>query len=458
MLRATDTGVSPVEAGRAEQVASQSAVETLGRGRLRQILAYGKKVYGLDGLLAQFRDRRKAPKVSPALVARCVLLLGLLRIRSFNAFEPKLGEPWMQRALGSAPQPGRLCSVDTLRYSLQRAEVSTARTAVVEIIKKAERNKVFREGWYGALRFAALDAWEPFCSYERHCSGCLTRQITIGNEVRTQYYHRYVVALLLGERLELVLDMEPVLSADVRKERGQTGVAGHEGELTAAKRLVQRLRTTYGCWIDVLIGDALYGNGPFLRTAKQCGFGVIAVLKKKTDEPLREALALWGDDPPEQVIEDAAKHERIELWDCPDLETLSTYPGPIRVVRALVHKNGADSVTNWCFALTGKASRLSADRSVRAGRARWHLENTGFNQFANYWRFSHVFTHGKDALPALFYIFFLAFNLLQLFVYRQLGGYGRDRGSDVTRTLWRLVDEMTGDLERLEQRILWDTS
>ena len=251
---------------------------------------------------------------------------------------------------------------------------------------------------------------------------------------------------------------EPVLSADVRKERGQTGVAGHEGELTAAKRLVQRLRTTYGRWIDVLIGDALYGNGPFLRTAKQCGFGVIAVLKKKTDEPLREALAIWGDDPPEQIVEDATKQERIELWDCPDLETLSTYPDPIRVVRARVHKAGSDKVTTWCFAVTGKAARLSTEQSVRAGRARWHVENTGFCQWANYWCFSHVFTHGKDALPALFYIFFLAFNLLQLFVYRKLGGYGRDRGGDVTRTLWRLVDEMNGDLERLEHRILWDTS
>jgi len=304
----------------------------------------------------------------------------------------------------------------------------------------------------------ALDGWEPFCSYHQHCSGCLTREVTVGNEVRTQYYHRYVVALLLGEKLEVVLDMEPILSADVRRERGQANVTGHEGELTAAKRLVQRLRTTYGGWLDVVVGDALYSNGPFLTIAKQCGFGVIAVLKKEADEPLREALAIWGDDPPEQRIHDPSKHEDIELWDCPDLDTLSSYRGPIRVVRANVHKAGASKPGTWCFAVTGKATRLSADRVVRAGRARWHLENTGFCQWVKYWRFSHVFTHGKDALPALFYIFFAAFNLLQLFVYRQLGGYGRDRGRDVTRTLWRLVDEMNGDLERLEHRILWDTS
>ena len=91
------------------------------------------------------------------------------------------------------------------------------------------------------------------------------------------------------------------------------------------------------------------------------------------------------------------------------------------------------------------------------GRARWHIENTAFYQFANYWRFSHVFRHSAKALNALFYIFFLAFNLLQIFVYRHVRGYGRDRGKDPTRTLWSLVDEMLGDVERLDESLAWDS-
>jgi hypothetical protein len=447
-----------VEAGRAEPVASQSAAESLGRGRIRQILAYGRKVFGLDRLLGGVGDQRRHPVVSPALVARIVFLLALLRVRSFNALEPKLGEPWWQRALGERVKRRRVCSADTLSYSLQRMDVSTTRDMLVAMIKKAERNKVFREGWFNALRFVALDGWEPFSSYHRHCRGCLTRQVTIGNEVRTQYYHRYVVALLLDERLEVVLDMEPILSADLRREHRQHGATGHEGELTAARRLVQRLRNTYGGWLDVIVGDALYAAGPFLNVVQQCGYGALVVLKKEHDEPLREAMALWGDEPPHEVVDDVEKKERVELWDCPELETLSSYRGPIRVVRALVHKQGASQPSNWCFGLTGKATRLSAHRASLAGRGRWHLENTGFCQWTKYWHFAHIFTHGVAALPALLYIFFAAFNLLQLFAYRQLGGYGRDRGRDVTRTLWRLVDEMNGDLERLQQPIAWDTS
>lgn len=116
----------------------------------------------------------------------------------------------------------------------------SVRAAAVEIIKRAERNKVFREGWHGALRFVAIDGWEPYSSRLRCCAACLTRQVTVGegkNKQRvTEYYHRYVVALLLDEQLELVLDMKPVRSADVRRERGECNVPGGRAPAAWAPR------------------------------------------------------------------------------------------------------------------------------------------------------------------------------------------------------------------------------
>lgn len=432
----------------------------LGHGKLRQLIAYASRVFSLEGVLALVTDTRHNPRIETALVARILFVLGLLRIRSFNALEPQLAEPWMHRALGVDPTGKKLCSADTLSYSLQRMDASSTREACVRVIKKAERNKVFREGWYGAMRFVALDGWEAYSSYERHCPACLTRQVRVGDKTLTQYYHRYVVALLLDEKVEVVIDMEPVRSADVRCEHGEQNVKGHEGELTAAKRLVPRLRQTYGNLLDVLTVDALYCNGPFFTLAEQHRFGVIAVAKKADNEPLKEALSLWGNQPPHNIVDDKHKRERVGLWDVRDVQTLSSYKGPIRVVRALVHKNNAEPTaeTNWCFAVTGKATRLSAFQVSLAGRARWHIENTGFYQFAHYWHFTHVFTHDGNALPALLWLFFLAFNLLQLFIYRQLGGYGRERGKDPTRTILRLVDEFNADLARLLDPLAWNTS
>jgi hypothetical protein len=432
----------------------------LGAGRLRQFVAYARKVFGLDSLLARVRDRRKDPVVPTCLVVRILFLLGLLRIRSFNALEPKLGESSMLRALGITGAKARSCSVDTLAYCLSRTEVSTARDAVVQLTRQAERHKVFREGWHGTLRVVAIDGWEPISSFNRHCPACLTRQVrTVNNGVEkfvTQYYHSFVVAMLVDGRLDFVVDMEPIRSADVRADAGEANVRGHEGELTAGKRLVARLRATYGRWIDAVVVDALYANGPFLTTAKQAGLGVFVILQKETDEPLKEALALCEGKAADKIVD--VDDEHIELWDCRDIETLSSYDGAIRVVRAHITRGPGADPSTWCIATTGCASRLSPEQVLSVGRGRWHIENTAFHQFTARWRFKHVFTHGPEAIPALFWIFLLAFNLLQLFLYRQLCSYGRDRGKDVTRTISRLIDEMNDDLARFNVVIAWDSS
>jgi hypothetical protein len=192
----------------------------------------------------------------------------------------------------------------------------------------------------------------------------------------------------------------------------------------------------------------------------ELGFAGVVVAKKETDEPLRDALAIWGQSPG-QVLIDAEARERLELWDCPDCQTLMTYAGPIRVVRGVVESMAARPAPRrqWCMLVVGKATqRLSARQILRVARARWHLENTGFNQWTQHWHFEHVFTVDGNAIAAIFALFFLAFNLLQLFVYRQLKSYGRLRGKDPTRTIVRVVDILLADLHRLAEQLCWDSS
>jgi len=448
-------------AATAEAPASVSGeTSPLGHGHLRQFWGYARRVFDLRQLLDGVCDTRQEPEVPSPLVARILFLVGLLRIRSFNALEPKLAESTTLGILdASRRRSGKACSVDTLAYSLARMEVPTCRRTVVSVIQQAERNKVFREGFVGALRYVALDGWEMFTSRSRCCGHCLTRELTVNDQSVTEYYHRYVVALYIDERLDVVLDMEPIRSADVRKEAGEPNVKGHEGEQTAAKRLIRRLRTTYGRWIDVLVGDALYANGPFFTLAAECGYGTITVVKKETDEPFKEALAIWRRQTgPDEIFDDEKTGERIEIWDCPEIRTLSTYQGAIRVIRTVVYKEGVEKPTTFCFAATGKAAKLPRRSLLRAGRSRWHIENTAFDQWTQYWPFTHVFTHSENGVDALLWLLILAFDLLQFFLYRQLCSYGRDRGKDVTRTILRLIDEMRDELARLNERIPWDSS
>jgi hypothetical protein len=398
-------------------------------------------------------------------VASAVFFTGLLRVRSFNALEPRLSEKPFLRLVGSPGDREALCSVDTLSRSLRVMGLDSVRSVSVSIIDKAERNKVFREGWYGALRYFALDGWEPIRSRHRHCRECLVRRVRTKDKdgAKTEvdeYYHRYAVAMLIDERFDLLLDLEPLRPADLRpavvrgkKKDRLVKLDEDEGELTAAMRLLKRVKQTFG-WLDVMVGDALYANGPFLSAVRDLGLGAVIIARKETDEPLKEALRMWGEEQPHKLVE--TDREQIALWDCLDLETLSTYEGKIRVVKAQVSwpADPQRTPSTWCMLVTGlPARRLAPEKVLAVARARWHIENTGFHQWTTRWRFTHVFLHSGPGILALYWLFFAAFNLLSLFLYCQLKSYGRD-ATDVTRTISRLIDEMLDELPRFA----WDTS
>src|ERR1700739_3498235 len=147
------------------------------------------------------------------------------------------------------------------------------------------------------VRCVAVDGWEPFSSYDRHCPNCLVRKVKVKraggeNEEVEQYYHRYAVALLLGPVLDVVLGIEPVLNEEALRDIDPEH-EGHEGELTAGRRLIDSLHETYGGFIDAIVGDALYANGPVMTQLTNYGYGGFFVLKKENNEPLKEALSLW---------------------------------------------------------------------------------------------------------------------------------------------------------------------
>jgi hypothetical protein len=435
-------------------------------------VAYGRKVFHLGAWLERVTDSRRTPRTSPQLIAATVFYTGLLRIRSFNALEPRLGEKPFLGLVGATLERERLCSVDTVARALCRMDLPCVRAVSVAMLAQAERNKVFREGWHGALRYVAIDGWEPFCSRHRHCPECLERRVKVlakDGSVATvlEYYHRYAVALLIDERFDLMVDFEPLLPKDLRpviaKGKGKHTASLvkallDEGEQTAATRLIKRVHQTFG-WIDVVVADALYANGPFLTTLDSLGLGAVIIARKETDEPLREAVHLWANQAPHKIVEDAKARERIALWDCRDLETLMSYKGKIRCVRGSITKLDQPEKTpsTWCMLVTGKATRLAPEKVLAVARAHWHIENTGFHQWTTRWKLAHVFRHHPQALRSLFWLFFAAYNLLTLFQYLQLRSYGRQCGKDVTRTISRLVDQMLDELA-CSQGLAWDTS
>ena len=428
------------------------------RSKLHQFEKYICNVFGLPDLLASFIDTRRAPKIPTFDVVNSLFHTAVLRIPSINALEGDLQESDFQKLIGRQPTPEvKAFSADVVANVLDKLELQGIRKANEEVISKAERNKAFRDGSYGALRCVAIDGWEPFSSYDRHCPNCLVRQVKVKRrtgelEEVEQYYHHYVVALLLGPVLDVVLGIEPVRNEEARRDRDPEHV-GHEGELTAARRLIDSLHDTYGGFIDALVLDALYANGPVMTQLTAHGYGGFLVLKKEKNEPLKDALTLWEMEERCESYEDRGRKEHVEFWDVDDIETLSSYKGKIRAVRAVVTKPGEDPST-WCFAIIGQRARqLGRRTALQIIRSRWHIENTAFHQWVQYWNLSHVFRHTQNALMSVLLLWTLAFNLLQLFIYRRLDRCRRPK--DPTDTIRHIVEVMLREVATLPEPIPW---
>ncbi len=429
------------------------------RSKLHQFEKYVCNVFALPDLLAKLTDQRRDPKISTFDVVNSLFHTAVLRIPSINALEGDLKEGDFQKLIGRQPtQDVKAFSADVVANVLDKLHLDRVRGAIEDVIHKAERNKAFRDGCYSALRCVAIDGWEPFSSYDRHCPHCLVRKVKVKRrgeiaEVE-QYYHSYVVAMLLSPILDIVLGIEAVRNEEARRDIDGEH-AGHEGELTAARRLIDSLHDTYGTLIDAFVFDALYANGPVMTQLDQHGFGAFLVLKKDDNEPLKEALALWQDQEPCEEYQDPDKKEHLQFWDSDDIETLDTYKGRVRVIRAVVTKSDKESST-WCFAIVGRRARQLARRTaLQIVRSRWHIEDTGFNQWVQYWNFGHVFRHTPNALMAVLLVWTLAFNLLQLFVYRRLGRCRRPK--DPTDTIRHIVEVMFRDVATLPEPIPWAT-
>ena len=428
------------------------------RGKLQQFEKYVCTVFGLPDLLASFVDTRRAPKIPTFDVANSLFHTAVLRIPSINALEGDLRESDFQKLIGRQPTPDvKAFSADVVANVLDKLQLQGIRKAIHEVINKAERNKAFRDGCYSALRCVAVDGWEPFSSYDRHCPNCLVRRVKVKRRTGELEEVEQVLPPLCGG---------PVARAGPRCGAGdRTGAQrgalrdidpeheGHEGELTAARRLIDSLHDTYGGFIDAFVLDALYANGPVMTQLTNYGYRGFLVLKKQKDEPFKEALTLWQMHGPCGVRGSGSQRTGGVLGCGRDRNTVSLQRKSPRGAR-VVTKPDQDPTT-WCFAIIGQRARqLGRRTALQIMRSRWHIENTAFNQWIRYWNLGHVFRHTQNALSAVLLLWTLAFNLLQMFVYRRLGRRRQPQGSD-QHEYRHIVEVMLRDMATLPKPIPW---
>jgi hypothetical protein len=376
---------------------------------MARFCAYADKVFGLGQRLPTLTDGRARPRIKTAAVFAAAFTLFATRRGSLNGMEPDLRIPARLRGIVGDQPP----SVDSVGRIYAAMHSQPLRDLVRDIAHQLKRNKALtsREDWY----MAAVDGHEFFSSRKRCCPHCQSRTVTVDGEPVTEYYHQGVVCHLIGQDIALVLDVELLRPG--------------EGEETAAKRLLKRVFTNYPRFFDVVVGDALYFDAPFINFCLDHHKEVIVTAKGENRLLVQDAAGLFAHQEPGRFVEDHGRRT-VQFWDEEGFTSCEGVKQPLRFLRTVetVHQREriagqwqeTDQTTTWSWATTLTKAQLSTRGLWRCGHARWDIENDCFNTLATHWGLNHCFKHTAAAIVNFLLTSFIVYALLQSFYLRNL--------------------------------------
>jgi hypothetical protein len=337
------------------------------------------------------------------------------RLGSLHALRNSAGsrfwKDWLRQQMPSDDSLGRVFS---------KLDPESLRKGLRHLYTRLKRNKALNG--IGGLTVAVLDGHETHASYLRHCPGCLERTVHTQAGDRTQYYHRNVTLMLLGEKLRLLLDMEPQRPG--------------ECELEAALRLLDRVLASYPRAFQLVLADAYYAVAPFINYLWAHHKYVLVVLKDERRDVYQDTLALFE---LQQPIKARYRARDCLWWDVQDLTSWSQVTTPMRVVRSQesygvrrqATKETSLETSDWMWITNLPLALAPTGLIVRLGHARWDIENYGFNELVNGWHADHVYKHDSGAIEALYLLTFLSFNLFHAFLTLNLKPELRDGKTEI---------------------------
>ena len=343
------------------------------------------------------------------------MVLCWARLGSLNAWAQVGGarfwRTWLHEPTCSADSLGRI-------HALLNAE--ELRHGIHHVYARLKRNKALPD--VQGLGVAVLDGHESHASYRRHCAGCLQRILHTDAGERIQYYHRHVTVMLLPATppgrpaVRLLVDHEPQRPGD--------------DEVVTARRLLTRVLAAYPRAFDVVLGDGLYAQAPFLNFLLAHHKHALVVLKDERRNLYQDVAGLF-----DQVLPQAGAYRSraCRWWDFPDLDSWPQVAAPVRVVRSLetsavrrqLDHQAEFHTRDWIWVTTLPWPQVPTERVVRLGHQRWDIENYGFNELVTDWHADHVFKHDPNAIECFLLIAFLAYNLFHAFFALNLKPAGR---------------------------------
>lgn len=260
----------------------------------------------------------------------------------------------------------------------------------------------------------------------RHCPYCLSKQ----HGEHTLYYHQVLEAKLLGPA-ETVFSMESefidnttlgpaaVSSADHQGKQSKEQKVKQDCELKAAERLMPRARQAFPRLQLCLVGDALSACGRAFQLAKDHKASFMAVFKPGSIPTLwtefQSLLELSRENRLEVTTADGWRHVYRWVKELPYIDTEKRQWQLQAIGYSGIGPKGETSEWAWLLSSDWVVNAATVEELVwEVGRARWRIENQGFNmQKTSELNLEHAYSE-KSHFGVYYVLLQIAHLLLQL--------------------------------------------
>ena len=385
--------------------------------------AYLDKVFNFSQLVGALPEGRQAPRHRWQKVFDAVFLGAAMQMPSLLQIEAECRCGSLAKRIGPI-------SDDTIGYALQRQSPEPVFALGCDIARRLKRNGVLRSDWSRGLIVAAVDGIEICSSFARCCDACMQREVQhkVRGEMRTdiQYYHRIVAVVIVSTRFPIPLG--------IRFQKDG------EAEVPCALALLQDLVGHLGRrFLDLLVGDALYLQAPFVKEIERLGVDWAFTLKENQPELLREAERFTTG--PATAVQSDAKQE-LRCWHLPQVD----WPVADRLVRVVKTvridhkrqvtisqegehlkktKTGVALESTNFYATNFQLDTIPPTFIHQLSRSRWRIDAEVFQTITTDCHLKHPAVHQSTALVVLTMIRLLAYALSLVFYHRQVCSHAR---------------------------------
>jgi hypothetical protein len=358
-------------------------------------MGFVRKNLSVDALHKTVRhcfDRERLPVCPKSRISwQDCIMSGLaifgLKFPSLLQFEKDKTDPIIAKNLKSLYHVDYVPSDTYLRERLDKLSPDKFRRAFKTIFAYLQRGKVLdRYKYLGNYYLISVDGTGQYSSNSVHCNNCCEKHHRDGE---ITYYHQMLGAVLIhpDEKVVIPLAPEPIVKGD--------GNNKNDCERNASKRLLKDFRREHPHLKAIIVEDGLASNYPHLSLLDELNLEYIIGVKNGDHEFLFD----WIKHAKGQEVEctrDGIRHKFRYVKNVPLND--SNFDYRVNVLEYWEEKpNGKKQYFSWVVSLD--ITDKNVFNIMRAGRARWRIENETFNTLKNQgYNFEHNYGHGYNNL------------------------------------------------------------